>query len=61
MHNFCIIHDDFDESYFLPNDVDDDYNDVGTDDGRGPRLAQLKRILYTIRVENLVGKLNCLR
>ncbi|XP_015749673.1 PREDICTED: putative nuclease HARBI1 [Acropora digitifera] len=43
MHNFCIIHDDFDESYFLPNDDDDDDNDVGTDDGRGPRLAQLKR------------------
>ena len=43
MHNFCIKHDDFDESYFLPNDDDDDDNDVGTDDGRGPRLAQLKR------------------
>jgi len=41
MHNFCIIHDDFDESYFLPNDNDD--NDVGTDDVRGPRFGQLKR------------------
>ena len=40
MHNVCIIHDDFDESYFLPNDDD---NDVGTGDGRGPRLAQRKR------------------
>ena len=35
MHNFCLIYDDFDESYFLPN--------CGEDDGRGPRIAQLKR------------------
>lgn len=41
MHNFCLIYDDFDDSYFLPNDGDDD--DGGADDGRGPRIAQLKR------------------
>ena len=35
MHNFCLMYDDFDESYFLPN--------CGEDDGRGPRIAQLKR------------------
>lgn len=42
MHNFCLIYDDFDESYFLPNCGEDDDND-GADDGRGPRMAQLKR------------------
>ena len=38
LHNMCLLHDDFDESYFLPNDDDD-----GTDDRRGDRAAQLKR------------------
>ena len=36
------MYDDFDESYFLPNCGEDDEND-GADDGRGPRIAQLKR------------------
>ena len=36
MHNFCLMYDDFDESYFLPNCGEDDEND-GADDGRGPR------------------------
>lgn len=42
MHNFCLIYDNFDESYLLPNGGEDDYND-GADDGRGPRMRQLKR------------------
>jgi len=41
MHNFCLIYNDFDNSYFLPNDGDDE--DEGSDDGRAPRNAQLKR------------------
>jgi len=44
LHNMCLLHDDFDESYFLPNDDDeDDDDDDGTDDRRGDRAAQLKR------------------
>lgn len=42
MHNSGLMYDDFDESYFLPNCGEDDEND-GADDGRGPRIAQLKR------------------
>ena len=38
LHNMCLLHDDFDESYFLHDD-----DDGGADDGRGDRAAQLKR------------------
>ena len=39
LHNMCqLIHDDFDETYLLPNDDDD-----GDDDRRRDRAAQLKR------------------
>ena len=39
LHNMCLLHDDFDESYLLHDDDDDD----GADDRRGDRAAQLKR------------------
>lgn len=44
LHNICLLHDDFDDSYFLnDDDDDDDDNDEGSDDRRGNRAAQLKR------------------
>ena len=42
LHNLCLLHDDFDEGYFLPNDDDDDNVD-SADDRTGDRAAQLKR------------------
>ena len=46
LHNFCLVHDDFDEGYFLDGDDDDD--DEGNVDhsllnGRVCRLAEQKR------------------
>ena len=44
LHNVCLLHDDFDESYFLhDDDDDDDDDDEGSDDRRGDRAVQLKR------------------
>ena len=43
LHNMCLIHDDFDETYLLPNDDNDDDDDDGDDDRRGDRAAQLKK------------------
>ena len=46
LHNFTLLHDDFDESYFLDDDDDDDDND-NDDDGHDStcrdRTAELKR------------------
>lgn len=48
LHNFCLIHDDFDEGYF--GDQDEDDNDDDDDDGEHGlaqpllRRAQLKRM-----------------
>ena len=46
LHNFTLLHDDFDESYFLDYDDDDDDND-NDDDGHDStcrdRTAELKR------------------
>ena len=46
LHNFTLIHDDFDESYFLNEEEDDDdgYNDdVVHDSNCRDRTAELKR------------------
>ena len=47
LHNFTLIHDDFDESYFLDDDDDDDDdgdNDDDVHDGNcRDRTAELKR------------------
>lgn len=50
LHNFCLLHDDFDEGYFLDDD-DDDADDSDDDgdvhhslvNGRVCRLAEQKR------------------
>ena len=49
LHNFCILHDDFDENYFLDNDDSVDAGRVGLDGCApggpgGVRLAEAKRI-----------------
>ena len=49
LHNFCILHDDFDENYFLDNDDSVDDGCVGLDGcapggSGGVRLAEAKRI-----------------
>ena len=54
LHNFCLIHDDFDEGYFGDQDEDDDEDDDDDDDddddgGHGLahpllRRAQQKRL-----------------
>ena len=41
LHSMCLIHDDFDETYLLPNDDKDD--DDEDDNRRGDRATQLKR------------------
>ena len=38
LHNFCLIHDDFDEGYFGDQDEDED-DDNGDDDDGGHGLA----------------------
>lgn len=45
LHNFCLIHDDFDEGYFS-DDIDDDSDDDSDDDddgGDGPAIALRRR------------------
>ena len=52
LHNFCLIHDDFDEGYFGDQDEDDDEDDDDDDDDDGGhglahpllRRAQQKRL-----------------
>ena len=50
LHNFCLIHDDFDEGYFGDQDEDDNDDDDDDDDGEHSlaqpllRRAQLKRM-----------------
>lgn len=50
LHNYCLLHDDFDEDYFLDNDDDrDDGNDDACDGcvpgGQdGVRVAEAKRV-----------------
>ena len=47
LHNFCILHDDFDDSYFFD---DHDGDDEGIDDGHagggpdGPLAAEAKPV-----------------
>ena len=44
LHNYTLIHDDFDESYFLDDDDDDDDNDDDVHDTNcRDRTAELKR------------------
>ena len=51
LHNFCLVHDDFDEDYFLDDDCDDGNDDSGNEfDGCAPggrdgvRAAEAKRV-----------------
>ena len=43
LHNNTLIHDDFDESYFLDDDDDDDNDDDVHDTNCRDRTAELKR------------------
>ena len=44
LHNFALVHDDFDESYFLEDDGDDDDDDfIGCDGFPRNRPAEQKR------------------
>ena len=44
LHNFALVHDDFDESYFLEDDDDNDDDDFsGCDSFPRNRLAEQKR------------------
>lgn len=45
LHNFTLLHDDFDERYFLDDDDDDDNDsdDDGHDSACRDRTAELKR------------------
>lgn len=50
LHNFCLLHDDFDEGYFRDNDEDDDSHESGVSDNSVPggpdglRVAEAKRV-----------------
>lgn len=49
LHNFCLLHDDFNEDYFLGDDGDDYGYSVGMDGHAmvvhdGVRVAEAKRI-----------------
>lgn len=49
LHNFCLLHDDFNEVYFLGDDGDDDSDGVDMDGHAigvhdGVRVAEAKRI-----------------
>jgi len=39
LHNFCLLHDDFDDGYFLAGD-DDDGDDGGGNDGQNQQNQQ---------------------
>jgi hypothetical protein len=41
LHNFCLVHDDFDNDYFLPDDEND--GNQQQDDGIDDSLAVQKR------------------
>ena len=43
LHNFALVHDDFNESYFLEDDGNDDDDFSGCDSFQRNRIAEQKR------------------
>lgn len=55
LHNYCLLHDDFDDVYFLTDDDDDD--DEGSDNDDGNISAKQKRLhLMTLSILNYTIK-----
>ena len=54
LHNFCLVHDDFDNDYFLPDDGDDgNQQQDGGDDGNhviggGPAIQKRQHLMNIV-------------
>ena len=44
LHNFCLIHDDFDETYSLDDGDEDEDEEDGLGAGHGGAAAEAKRV-----------------
>ena len=56
LHNFCLLHDDFDDSYFLDHGDDDDDDGGALDDGHaaGHPVGALAAAAKRVQLMNII-------